>query len=74
MWKGKPKAFNIDISENTVEFITDTLWDCLSDRDIDINVDFKDVILQVNVSPNGDFEIVGVNGHPIDNTKRLVDV
>ena len=73
MWEGKPKALTIEISEVVGECLSDELLD-LVDDDVDVDIDDKVVKLQMNVNPDGSWKIVGVNGYPIDTTKRLVDV
>jgi len=73
MWEGKPKALTIEISEVVGECLSDELLD-LVDDDVDVNIDDVDVRLQINVTAKGTWVIVGVNGYPIDYSKRLVNV
>jgi len=70
MWEGKPKALTIDISEIVGECLYDELLDFVDDVDIDDN----NVILQINVNPDGSWGIAGINGYPVDYSKRLVNV
>ncbi len=73
MWEGKPKALTIDISEVVGECVCDKLADIL-DFEVDIDINDMDVKLQINVTAKGTWVIVGVNGYPIDYSKRLVNV
>jgi len=71
MWVGKPKALTIDISDIIGDEIIGVLLDTLP---VDVDIDDKDVRLQINVNPDGSWGIAGINGYPVDYDKRLVDV
>jgi len=73
MWEGKPKALTIEISEIVGECLFDELLD-LVDDEVDVDIDDVDVRLQINVNPDGSWGIAGINGYPVDYSKRLVNV